>query len=523
MNQVATALHDRLPRFGDFVLDTADGRLLGPEGSVHLGGRAFQVLVMLVAHAGQLVAKETLFEAVWTGLHVSDSVLTVAIKELRKALGDQARDPTFIESVYGRGYRFVAPVSMVARTRTSVADVEWPSVALRHTPYHITRRSMLAGAAAMGVAGIAGASAIWLFQPRRTPGAPAEVEALVTRARDALDRGTDDDEDQAIALMRRVVALAPRYADGWGLLGLANAVTSHFRERSLGLDLRAHAEAAARRALDLDPSNGLGQLALGVALPLVGAWSARERHLRRALEIAPATEEVLEYVAVCKIFAGQASAALPLYERMRRPFQPQTFANYCQALWRTGRLEELDRALDEAASLYPAQPRLWANQISIYLYGDRVDRALEMLDKPAGRPRNVSEETIAGLREIAGALRDPQGPQAEMVAAKYVAHERRIAAATEAIRVLASLGRTEPAMTVVEALFFGTTYVIADWDGAAEAFTPEQRDTRILFEPSTTALRADARFETVVARLGLDAFWRRYQSLPDYRANGPRS
>jgi tetratricopeptide (TPR) repeat protein len=202
---------------------------------------------------------------------------------------------------------------------------------------------------------------------------------------------------------------------------------------------------------------------------------------------------------------------------MRRPFQPQTFANYCQALWRTGRLEELDQSLDEAASLYPAQPRLWNNQMSIYLYGDRVDRALEMLRQPIGRPRNVSAETIAELEEIAGAIREPHSALADKVAARQVAHQRRIDAATDAVRILALLGRIDEAVAVVEALYFGNGYLVADWDGAANAFTPEQRDTLLLFEPSTRRLRADSRFESVVARLGLDAFWRTSRTPPDYR------
>lgn len=383
-----------------------------------------------------------------------------------------------------------------------------------------SRRALMAGAAVLGAAGLAGAGALWLGPRNSTPAQPPEVEALVTRARDALETSGDDGQDQAIALMRRVVALSPRFADGWGLLGLANAVTSHFRERALGLSLRAHAEAAARHALDIDPDNGLGELALGVALPLVGAWGVRERHLERALATAPSTEEVLEYAAVCRIFNGQASRALPLYERMRRPFQPQTFANYAQALWRVGELEELDRALDEAAALYPAQPRVWFNQMNIYLFSDRVDRALEMIRQPIGRPRSVDAESIAYLEEIAGAVRDPHSALADKVAAKHVAHERRIGAATDALRVLASLGRIDEAVTVVEALYFGKGYLVADHYGGPGAFTPEQRDSRVLFEPSTRPIRADPRFESVMARLGLDAFWRARHFLPDYRRSG---
>jgi len=383
-----------------------------------------------------------------------------------------------------------------------------------------SRRALVTGAAVLGAAGLAGAGALWLRPHASTPAQPPEVEALVTRARDALETSGDDGQDQAIALMRRVVALSPRYADGWGLLGLANAVASHFRDRALGLSLRAHAEAAARHALDIAPDNGLGELALGVALPLVGAWSKRERHLERALATAPTTEEVLEYAAVCRIFNGQASSALPLYDRMRRPFQPQTFANYTQALWSAGLLEELDRALDEAASLYPAQPRVWSNQMRIYLYSDRVDRALEMIRQPIGRPRYIDAETIAELEGIAGAIRDPHSALADKVAARQVAHIRRIYPATEAVRVLAALGRIDEAVAVVEALYFGKGYLVADHYGAADAFTPEQRDSRVLFEPGTRLIRADPRFESVVARLGLDAFWRTSRFLPDYRRSG---
>src|SRR5207247_7141815 len=72
------------------------------------------VLHALVARAGQLLTKEALFADVWPGTAVSETVLTVAIRELRRVLGDQARHPQFIETVHGRGYRFIAPVTVAA-------------------------------------------------------------------------------------------------------------------------------------------------------------------------------------------------------------------------------------------------------------------------------------------------------------------------------------------------------------------------------------------------------------------------
>ena len=57
-----------------------------------------------------LVTKDELFDIVWPGLAVSESVLTTAAKEVRQALGDDARNPQLIQTVYGRGYRFLPDV-----------------------------------------------------------------------------------------------------------------------------------------------------------------------------------------------------------------------------------------------------------------------------------------------------------------------------------------------------------------------------------------------------------------------------
>lgn len=97
--------------FGGFVLDLADERLWGPNGPIKLGNKAFRVLAMLAGQQGRLLTKDDLFSSVWDGTIVSEAALTSVIKEIRRALGDESREPRFIESVYGRGYRFLADVS----------------------------------------------------------------------------------------------------------------------------------------------------------------------------------------------------------------------------------------------------------------------------------------------------------------------------------------------------------------------------------------------------------------------------
>src|SRR5438876_2330923 len=97
--------------FDEFQLDLHDERLWRGHEVLHLHPKTFAVLCCLVTQAGQLVTKDTLLEAVWPETVVSEAVVTVAIRALRRVLGDRAHTPRFIETVHGRGYRFVAPVS----------------------------------------------------------------------------------------------------------------------------------------------------------------------------------------------------------------------------------------------------------------------------------------------------------------------------------------------------------------------------------------------------------------------------
>src|SRR5215468_219461 len=97
--------------FGDFWLDLTAERLWHRDGAAALTPKAFAVLRRLVEDRGQLVSKQELLRAGWPKTHVGEGVLKVIILEIRRALGDDATAPRFIETVPRRGYRFVAPRS----------------------------------------------------------------------------------------------------------------------------------------------------------------------------------------------------------------------------------------------------------------------------------------------------------------------------------------------------------------------------------------------------------------------------
>ena len=97
--------------FDRYRLDLPNEQLWRGKLAIALTSQTFAVLRYLVEHAGQVVTKAGLFEALWPDTVVSDGALTFCIVELRKALGDNAKRPQFIETVHRRGYRFIAPLS----------------------------------------------------------------------------------------------------------------------------------------------------------------------------------------------------------------------------------------------------------------------------------------------------------------------------------------------------------------------------------------------------------------------------
>jgi serine/threonine-protein kinase len=96
----------------DWRVRPALGKLERGEVSLALEPRTMQVLVCLARHAPEVVSKKRLMEEVWgEDVYVTDEVMSHAVWELRKAFGDEARNPRYIETFARKGYRLVAEVS----------------------------------------------------------------------------------------------------------------------------------------------------------------------------------------------------------------------------------------------------------------------------------------------------------------------------------------------------------------------------------------------------------------------------
>jgi Tol biopolymer transport system component/DNA-binding winged helix-turn-helix (wHTH) protein len=97
---------------GDWLVEPSINRMSRDKDDVAVEPRVMDVLVCLAEQPGRTVTKDYFFETVWEGMVVTEDVLSRCISELRKNLGDDSRDPTYIETIRKTGYRLLAPVSV---------------------------------------------------------------------------------------------------------------------------------------------------------------------------------------------------------------------------------------------------------------------------------------------------------------------------------------------------------------------------------------------------------------------------
>lgn len=150
------------------------------------------VLVCLASDPGKVASKEDLLRCVWGGIFVEEGVLSQAVHSLRKALGDDARQPRYIQTIPKRGYRLVASVAPVAESAPAEPFVEPPLMALPAPPVedlpHSRRPSWIW--LLLAVAGFATVAAFWLFSREPAGEARSTLAVPETETRLKAEAGT---------------------------------------------------------------------------------------------------------------------------------------------------------------------------------------------------------------------------------------------------------------------------------------------------------------------------------------------
>lgn len=159
-------------RVGPWWVEPATGKLQHRDGNEeHLRPQEMNLLCCLASADGRVVAREEILAEVWDDAAVEEGAITRCVSEIRKALGDEAKAPRFIETIPKRGYRLIVAVEPMAAMAAEDAPGQKPSPRLS--------RSLIAGAVAVVVAVVVAAAAA--FGP--DPG-PTSSAATVSTAGD---------------------------------------------------------------------------------------------------------------------------------------------------------------------------------------------------------------------------------------------------------------------------------------------------------------------------------------------------
>lgn len=163
----------RLVRFGLYEADFAARELRRDGAKVKLQDRPFEVLTILLERPGEVVSREDLRKRLWPAdtFVDFDPSLNTSINKLRQALSDDAENPRFIATAGRRGYRFIAPVTVVngaqpPQVMPAVAAIEAPVIVTNVPARYGTWMGVALGVSALAIAAVLAATRLI---PERTP------------------------------------------------------------------------------------------------------------------------------------------------------------------------------------------------------------------------------------------------------------------------------------------------------------------------------------------------------------------
>jgi DNA-binding winged helix-turn-helix (wHTH) protein/tetratricopeptide (TPR) repeat protein len=465
--------------------------------------RVMQVLVALASVRGEIHSRDDLIASCWDGRAVSDDAINRAISRLR-AVG-RAFDSFDVETIVKVGYRLVEkPTGAQPPPRPLLAG-------------GLGRRALVAGgAAATALAGLGGYSLV-----AGGTGKPADpaIEHLMLRARNAARLGRPDDMARAAALYRQVVQRQPDNAAAWGRLATVYRFLWEYDSAEDAPAMAARVRSAAGRALEIDPANAEAAAALAMLVPIFGHWAQAEAAMRRVLDDYPPAR-----IRLARLLrdTGRMGDALALVHKavMDDPTVPRWWNFHAQLLWDHGRLEQAERAIDAGLKRWPRHILLWFTRFFFLTYTGRPRTAIAFAEarssRPIGVPRQRFELAEAKARALAtGAAADID----EAVGRTLAALPQGAVYAMDAVAFFSAIDRLDDAFGVTDIYYFGRGSAISELRlPQSGTFTAgNKRECGFLFSAPAAHLRADRRFARLVKDIGLENYWRRTSTTPDFR------
>ena len=411
-----SAQKSRVVRFGLFEADL-DRRVLSKSGlKVKLQDQPFRVLALLLDRTNQIVSREEIQQQLWPSdtFVAFDDGLNTAIKKLRLALGDSSENPSFIETIPRRGYRFLGSPIFVESSKELVKKVppaissaigsnlqvdgarESSNMSGAPTKPSLTRRWILGiGAALIAIM----AFSVWGFRSssesvKATPenanvgssqhksGTHGSVDPRARdeylEARNDWKRRTADSLTRAIEHYNAAIERDPNYAEAYA--GLANTYVVMPMLTVLPVeDAYRKSREAADKAVTLDDSSAAAQLAQA-EVKLYADWNfpGAEREFRRSIELDAGDAQAHQWYAEFLSLMGRHDEAITQIQAAEH-LDPAAMIIHHQA----GQIFQAARRYDEAFEEYRKalmiQPTFGPTYTEMALAYRRQGRLLECL------------------------------------------------------------------------------------------------------------------------------------------------
>lgn len=360
----------------DLLIDT-EARTVKREGAaLKLQDLSFDVLVKLVEAGPAPVSSVGFAAQVWDAEHVSDETVAQRITLVRKALGDDVKDPTYIRTVRGVGYAIAGPVTTVRSERPHTS---------KSVPYStgIATTGLAAVIFIVGILSTTDDPSIKRSTTIKDAGPASEVSTLIERASEQLRLHQARETDRAIAMLREALAQDPDNFDG--RITLSFALSTKATKFGGGAREKLEAETLARALIKERPDSSNAWSALAYTLGAQGRSRESLPAYQYAYQLNPQNLSAISSAAYEHLIRGDLHQALLLENRALQAGGTSRYAEIqiAQSLELIGH-PAAQKWQTKALTLNPGQVVILSEIARSYLRQGKPTDALEILSRADG-------------------------------------------------------------------------------------------------------------------------------------------
>lgn len=497
-------------RLGPLEIHPPTRQVVRDGKSETLEPRVMQVLVALAQARGAILTREELIDLCWDGRIVSENAINRVISRVRQIAAELGPDAFQLETITKVGYR------ILVGDEAQPPQVPAAGLADARPRPRFSRRLAITGSA-IALGGAAAGAFYWMRPGKHVPN--AEARAFYQQGMQAEYQGVTDTSEQAEVYFRQAVEADPLWADAWGALAMSYR---HLLDGETDRDqwrLVDQTVSAARRALALDPANGEALVALALIPAPYRNWAATETRYRQLLARFPEAFVLRGHLSRLMQDVGRFDDAVSTsrIQTQQQPFVNGASVTYVRALWGAGRLQEAESESARGIKRWPRHVAVWSARLALLTYAGQPGSAIAFASDVDSRPPRIPAAWFDSSIAVARALhtRAPQDVDAaKRMLLAFLPAQGNFAIST-ALPFFAAVGDIDGAFALIDAHFFDRGRFALPSPRPLGTLT--RRDTSFLFRPTAASLRGDTRFSAVLERIGLESYWKKTGTAPDYR------